>query len=92
LHIRLFTCELGFGRFVPIIELVLHSDFHDKGIKAGFICVICRDDFLEIPDFADSEEESHNMVATKCGHLYHNYCLQQWLAKTCQNGKRLVLM
>ncbi|OXA51135.1 E3 ubiquitin-protein ligase HRD1 [Folsomia candida] len=74
---RLFTCDLGLGRFIPIDELVLHSDFHDKGIKAGFICIICRDDFLELPD---AQGDEGHMVATKCGHLYHETCLQSWFA------------
>jgi len=65
-------------------------------MRAGIICVICRDDFLEAwepvefdnnqPSSSSSAANSHNqnsshMVATKCGHLFHKGCLHQWFSK-----------
>ncbi len=72
---RLFTCQLPYGRFVPVKELVLYKDYHDSGIKSGIVCIICRDDFLDAwePDTlfqnneVDCEDEMQpfNMVSTK---------------------------
>lgn len=72
---RLFTCQLAYGRFIPVKELVLYKDYHDTGIRSGIVCVICRDDFLDSwePDtFSDGTEttcgddlQPFNMVSTK---------------------------
>ncbi|CAL8104556.1 unnamed protein product [Orchesella dallaii] len=95
LYKQLFTCKLSYGRFIPVKELVLYKDYHDTGIKSGIVCVICRDDFLETwePDlFFQAEtsninkpEDQHglqpfHMVSTKCGHLYHWGCLDEWFS------------
>lgn len=72
---RLFTCQLPYGRFVPVKELVLYKDYHDSGVKSGIVCIICRDDFLDAwePSMfqntsgVDSEDDLQpfNMVSTK---------------------------
>ena len=40
-------------------------------------CVICSDDFNSVKE----------IMATKCGHIFHSQCLFEWLdrSKTCPN-------
>jgi hypothetical protein len=78
LQIRLFTCKLGYGRFIPVEQLILYEDFYENQ-KTGFICIICRDDFIEPGETEDGLDVPEKiMVATKCGHLFHQICLSQW--------------
>jgi len=95
LYKQLFSCKLAYGRFVPVKELVLYKDYHDTGVKSGIVCVICRDDFLETwepdsfmvtttphPNHDDDPNglQPFHMVSTKCGHLYHWGCLDEWFS------------
>lgn len=64
---RLFTCQLPYGRFVSVNELILYKDYFDPKSKSGIVCIICRDDFLDESDAreVDNSFESMNMVSTK---------------------------
>ncbi|CAG7838192.1 unnamed protein product, partial [Allacma fusca] len=78
LQIRLFTCKLGYGRFIPVDELILYEDYYENQ-KTGFICIICRDDFIEPGECDEGLDVPEKfMVATKCGHLFHQLCLNHW--------------
>lgn len=55
-----------------IIQVLKGDNRMDKSDGIQLACSICTSEFLQ----------NDNIVATRCGHIYHNDCLRPWL-NTC---------
>ncbi|GMY31259.1 NEP1-interacting protein-like 1 [Fagus crenata] len=68
-----------------IQKLSVHKFYSSKMIKSchEFCCSICLQDF---------EDEDHVRTLPNCGHLFHLYCIDEWLTRqgTCPMCRKYV--
>ena len=60
-----------------IIEGMIHQNLQSESTE---ICAICIEDY-KIGD---------SIIKLKCGHSYHDYCIQSWFNELINNGKEVV--